>query len=109
MTDRSQTSSPQRIIPTTTVQSDTVTTTKTDTTPLSVADTQSRIHPSLASTPSPSDMAKNIPLHQIPTSSLNIFSPKPFRLTTSINSNTKDNHESVRNLLSFLDISSILA
>jgi hypothetical protein len=38
----------------------------------------------------------NIPVQQTPALSLNMFAPKPFRSTASINLDTQNNNETVR-------------
>jgi hypothetical protein len=43
-----------------------------------------------------SEPTTNIPVQQTPTPSLNIFAPKPFRSTASINLDTQNNNEKVR-------------
>ncbi|CAF2999656.1 unnamed protein product [Rotaria sp. Silwood2] len=42
---------------------------------------------------STSDTIPNVPIHQIPSSSLNIFAPKPFRSTASINLDSPKNND----------------
>ncbi|CAF1002928.1 unnamed protein product [Rotaria sordida] len=49
--------------------------------------------PTSSSSISTSDTIPNVPIHQIPSSSLNIFAPKPFRSTASINIDTPKNNE----------------
>jgi hypothetical protein len=61
---------------------------------------QSPVYTYLSHTPSPSDAPKTIPVQQ-PSSSLNIFAPKPFRSPISINHDIENNSEPVR-ILYFL-------
>ncbi|CAF4783778.1 unnamed protein product [Rotaria sp. Silwood1] len=89
--DHSRTPSPQKIISTPTVPSISVTAPKTNIMPLATTNVQSSVSTSLPYTSS--DITKTIPIQQTPTSSLNIFAPKPFRSTISTNLDTKINHE----------------
>jgi len=89
-TDHSRTPSPQKSISTTIVPSISITPPKTNT------NAQSPVYSFLSNNPPPSDTIKPLPIQQIPSSSLNMFAPKPFRSTTSINIDTQNNHESVR-------------
>jgi len=62
---------------------------------------QSPVYTFLPYTPSPSTSSKsdtttNIPVQQTPTPSLNIFAPKPYRSTASINLETQNSNEKVR-------------
>jgi len=50
-----------------------------------------------------SEPTTNIPVQQTPTPSLNIFAPKPFRSTASINLDTQNNNEKVRIFFLLLD------
>jgi hypothetical protein len=62
---------------------------------------QSPVYTFLPYTPPPSniptsDTTTNIPVQQTPAPSLNIFAPKPFRSTASINLETQNSNEKVR-------------
>jgi hypothetical protein len=63
---------------------------------------QSPVYTFLPYTPPPSssiptaNTTTNIPVQQTPAPSLNIFAPKPFRSTASINLETQNNNEKVR-------------
>ncbi|CAF5225798.1 unnamed protein product, partial [Rotaria magnacalcarata] len=52
--------------------------------------------PSQPSYNSTSDAISNAPVHQIPSTPLNIFAPKPFRSTASINLDAPKTNETVR-------------
>jgi hypothetical protein len=95
-TERSRTPSPQKAtVPPVSIP------TKTNITP---SNDQSSVYTFLPYTPSPSNSTNTIPVNQ--TSSLNIFAPKPFRSTASINLDTSNNHETVR--ISSLEIYPII-
>ncbi|CAF3086261.1 unnamed protein product [Rotaria sp. Silwood2] len=102
-TDHSRTPSPQKVISTTTVSPISITAPKTNIMPLSTTNVQSSVSTSLPYTSLPSDTTKTVPIQQIPTSSLNIFAPKPFRSTTSTNLDTNNNHESNMNRSSAIE------
>ncbi len=95
-TDRSRTPSPQKSISTTIVPSISITPPKTNTNLLSPTTAQSPVYSFLSNNPPPSDTTKTLPIQKTPSSSLNMFAPKPFRSTASINVDTQNNHESVR-------------
>jgi len=91
-TDHSRTPSPQKSI----VPSISITPPKTNTNLLSPTTAQSPVYSFLSNNPPPSDTKKTLPIQKTPSSSLNMFAPKPFRSTASINVDTQNNHESVR-------------
>lgn len=64
-----------------------------------IVQTSSLPTPKLNPMPSPVSSSSTTPTQQVPTSSLNIFAPKPFRSTTQ---DTKSNNDSVRNVQSFV-------
>ncbi|CAM4810609.1 unnamed protein product [Rotaria magnacalcarata] len=81
-TDHSRTPSPQKITSPLTLPSYSVATPKTNSSISSPVSSYVQFNPI-----SSSDTTKMSPLQQIPASSLNIFTPKPFRSTNSTNTN----------------------
>jgi len=105
-TDHSRTPSPQKATSFTTVSpSVSVPTTKINTTASSTTDTQLPVYKFLPYAPPRTDPLKHNSAQQIPiSSSLNMFAPKPFRSTASINLETQNSNEKVRIFCSLFDL-----